>query len=217
NVLLKRLHAGDDGAGDGFNPCVTANLQDGEDSWCVRHSVRGIPGSARSSDYRERGFPMTLKAPSISSMVGSFLSDISEMAMREALARIEATAALIIAWVLVFIIPFRWSRRCFGPVTSATDQPPHLPSPSHVARAKIVTRRLHRVAHCLPWHSSCLVLALSGRMVLARRGIRGSVVRFGVKVENGRVDAHAWLMLGTTSLLGEKEAEGYHPLADLTT
>ncbi|MGC2856652.1 lasso peptide biosynthesis B2 protein [Novispirillum sp. DQ9] len=137
--------------------------------------------------------------------------------MRKVLARTEATAALIVAWILVFIVPFRWSRRFFGPMTSATDQPPHRPSPPHLARAKIVTRRLYHVAHSLPWHSSCLVLALSGRMILARRGIRGSVVRFGVKVENGRVDAHAWLMLGTTTLLGEKEAEGYQPLADLTT
>ncbi|WP_211099790.1 hypothetical protein, partial [Azospirillum sp. TSO5] len=62
NVLLKRLHAGDDGAGDGFNPCVTANLKDGGDSWCVRRSVRGIPGGARSSDYR--GYYPTSTEPS---------------------------------------------------------------------------------------------------------------------------------------------------------
>lgn len=137
--------------------------------------------------------------------------------MKKVLARTEATAALIVAWILVFIVPFRWSRRLFGPMTSSTDQPPHCPSQPQLARARSVTRRLHQIAHGLPWHSSCLVLALSGRMLLARRGIRGSVVRFGVKVENGRVAAHAWLMLGTATLLGEKEAEGYHPLADLTT
>lgn len=136
--------------------------------------------------------------------------------MRKELARAEAIAALIVAWILVFIVPFRWGRRCFGRVISATEQPPFPPTSPQLARAQWVTRRLYHIAHGLPWHSSCLVLALSGRMLLARRGIRGSVVRFGVKVENGRVDAHAWLMLGTTTLLGGNEAEGYHPLADLT-
>lgn len=134
--------------------------------------------------------------------------------IKTGLAHTEAVAALILSGILVFVLPFRWSRRLFGDLAAAEDTT-RQPDPAQMARARAVTRRLRRIAHRLPWHSTCLVMALSGRMLLARRGISGGVVRIGVRMENGRVAAHAWLMLGTTTLLGGDEAPDYRPLADL--
>lgn len=134
--------------------------------------------------------------------------------IKTVLAHAEAAAALTLSAILVFVLPFSWCRRLFGGLNAA-GAPAPVPDPAQMARAMMVARRLRRVAHRLPWHSTCLVLALSGRMLLARRGIGGGVIRIGVRMENGRVAAHAWLMLGTATLLGGDEAPDYRPLADL--
>ncbi|CAK0739137.1 hypothetical protein CCP1ISM_10030001 [Azospirillaceae bacterium] len=39
-------------------------------------------------------------------------------------------------------------------------------------------------------------------------------MRFGVRREGGRLEAHAWLMLGDAVLLGGSQANAYVPLAD---
>lgn len=134
--------------------------------------------------------------------------------IKTGLAHTEAVTVLILSAILVFVLPFSWSRGLFGGLNAAGTPAP-VPDPAQMARAQVVTRRLRRIAHRLPWHSTCLVLALSGRMLLARRGIGGGVVRIGVRMENGRIAAHAWLMLGTATLLGGDEAPDYRPLADL--
>lgn len=138
------------------------------------------------------------------------------MRVRGLLLFLESALALSFAWVLVFVIPFRWTRRLFGCVSSSDDMQSKSITPEQITRARAVTQRLRRVADRLPWHSTCLVRALSGRMLLARRGLRGGVVRFGVKAgADGCVAAHAWLIFGPVTLLGEDEAEGFQPLADL--
>lgn len=137
--------------------------------------------------------------------------------MRKAISVVtgfEMIAALILSRILVFVVPFRWSSKLFGDL-GAAQEPAAAPTPAALARAHAVTRRLRRISRRLPWHSTCLVLALTGRLLLARRGVSGSVVRFGVKMENGKLAAHAWLMLGQTTLLGGEEALDYRPLADL--
>jgi hypothetical protein len=133
------------------------------------------------------------------------------MAIRWA-RRLETMLALVLAWGLVFVAPGAWSLRLFGGVV-----PPAARMGDHAAlpRARHVMRRLEAVAARLPRESTCLVKAIAGRMLLARRGIRGAAVRFGVRRNQGGLEAHAWLMLGPAILLGAEEAEGFRPLADL--
>jgi hypothetical protein len=85
-----------------------------------------------------------------------------------------------------------------------------------LARARAMAVRTRRVAEALPWHSTCLAQAVAGRLLLARRGIRGGAIRFGVRKADGDLQAHAWLILGGTILMGGEEAGAYVPLADLT-
>lgn len=138
------------------------------------------------------------------------------MRVRAVVLFCETILALSCAWVLVFVMPFRWTRRLFGSVeASANLKTPEI-LPVQLTRAHAVAQRLRRVADWLPWHSTCLVRAIAGRMLLARRGLRGSVIRFGVKIEaGGQVAAHAWLIFGPVTLLGEDEAVDFQPLADL--
>ena len=125
--------------------------------------------------------------------------------------------SLILARGLVFGIPLAWSRWLFG----KESQPGHYDRADAPADAPVLKRagavvgRMDDVADHLPWHSTCLVRAFAGQLLLRRRGIHGGVVRFGVRRQNGRLDAHAWLVLHSVILSGGKEADNFQPLADL--
>lgn len=135
--------------------------------------------------------------------------------MKRLLAQFETVAALVVAWVIVFILPFRWGRRLFGNVNVVSESPMPV-AEGDLKRARMLARRLNRVAERLPWTSTCLVRALAGRMLLAHRKIPGGRVRLGVRREGDRLAAHAWLILGTAVLLGDGVADDYKPLADLS-
>ncbi|WP_445682406.1 lasso peptide biosynthesis B2 protein [Radicibacter daui] len=138
--------------------------------------------------------------------------------MRLRLAYLEAALALAVAWAMVFVVPVRWTLPLFGTARKSVDDASSSQplSPAEMARARGVAVLLNRMDRRLPWHNTCLVRALAGRMMLARRGIRGGVVRFGVGFEGGKLAAHAWLILADVTLLGGAEAGDFKPLADLT-
>lgn len=140
--------------------------------------------------------------------------------MIAALLRLEAVLALLSAWLLVFGLPLRWLELLLGRIAapSATSseaaQLDAVPA-AVLRRAGTVAKRLTRAADRLPWNSTCLVQAVALGLLLARRGIAGARIRFGVRKRDGALEAHAWLLLGPDILLGGKEAESYVPLADL--
>ncbi len=131
--------------------------------------------------------------------------------LRRALVGVETGLFLVIAWVLVFWCPLRWARRLFGP---PSGRKPATVGPQALARARGVAWRVKVTADRLPWASSCLVRAVAGCLLLERRGIRGGVIRFGVSKVDGRLTAHAWLLLGGDVLLGADGADTYTPVAD---
>lgn len=136
---------------------------------------------------------------------------------RARLFRLEAALALCVAWLLVFRLPFRQMARLFGgvspdpgPALAGADAQPA----SVLARARGVGRTVDAVAARLPWHSTCLVRCVAGRMMLTRRGIPAHIV-FGVAVDDGALSAHAWLLTGGEALIGGAEAPGFAPNACL--
>lgn len=132
--------------------------------------------------------------------------------VKHLLFRIEAVIALTIAWALVFIVPLRVTARLFGAVEAPSRREPVRSGAE--ARSAAVIRRMERQAESLPWRSTCLVRALAGALLLRRRGIIGTAVRFGVRKTDGRLEAHAWLLLGDTVLSGDGVEIDYLPLAD---
>lgn len=134
--------------------------------------------------------------------------------MHEFLARFEAILALLAAKAAVRLLPFRLSAALFGGAAPPCASSPGV-DPRQLARARAVTARLRRVASRLPWTSTCLERAFAGRLLLGRRRLPGVVIRLGVRLADGRPQAHAWLLVGDLVLLGEDEAAGFAPLADL--
>jgi hypothetical protein len=134
--------------------------------------------------------------------------------MRLFMLRAEALLVLVLALPLVYMLPPRWLQDRLGgfavPASASGD--------AHVdlACARDITRRLARIADRLPWKSTCLVRATAGMLLLARRRVAGGRIRLGVRKNDGRLEAHAWLMLGPTILLGGDEADGFTPIADFT-
>lgn len=128
-----------------------------------------------------------------------------------ALRRIETVLALALAWVLVFVVPLRRTqallRRLSAPATATCAD--------RSDSACAVARRVVWIADRLPWHSTCLVRAIAGFLLLARRRVGGVSIRIGVRRAEGRIDAHAWLLRGAEILLGGGETDTYAPLADL--
>lgn len=127
------------------------------------------------------------------------------------LRRLEAALALMLAWMLVFLVPLR----LLGTVNAPGARPESPDDTRFLARAQGVARRANRVADRLPWRSTCLVRAVAVWLLLRRRGSRAAAIRLGVRRQDGLLQAHAWLLLGGTILIGAEEADGYVPLADM--
>ncbi|HLO77850.1 MAG TPA: lasso peptide biosynthesis B2 protein [Magnetospirillum sp.] len=127
--------------------------------------------------------------------------------------RTETVVALMLAWGFVHLAPLRWIRGLFGEFSQPGDGA--VACSSDLVRAQAVAWRLTRVADRLPWHSTCLVRAMAGSLLLSRRRIRGARIRFGVRKEGELLSAHAWLMLGSEILLGGEGVPDFKPLADL--
>lgn len=125
----------------------------------------------------------------------------------------ETALALALGWLLVFAVPFRHSAALVGKAKGPAEAG-ELPPEKTLQRARAVSRRIVCWAPKMPFRTTCLVRAMAGWLLLKRRGI-ASTIRFGVAMEDGKLAAHAWLLLADETLLGGAEATGYQPLADL--
>ena len=114
----------------------------------------------------------------------------------------------------LFLLPFRVLSRLFGgiadpgPALAGYDPQPVL------ARARGVGRTVDAMSARVPWHSTCLVRCVAGRMMLTRRGIAGHIL-FGINRCGGTLTAHAWLVTGGEPVIGGVEATGFTPNACL--
>jgi hypothetical protein len=136
--------------------------------------------------------------------------------IRSRLAIFEAWLALALAWVLVFVVPFRRTAAWLG--NPARPGATTAVEPAGIERARHVCRRVAHVAPGVPWRTTCLVQAVAGVLLLKRRRI-AATIRLGVKQiageRGGGLAAHAWLIVGGETVLGGAAAEDFSPLADL--
>ena len=61
------------------------------------------------------------------------------------------------------------------------------------ARARQLARAVERAARLRPFSATCLVRAIALHRLLEANGITGSSIHVGVRYENGRFNAHAWV------------------------
>jgi hypothetical protein len=126
-------------------------------------------------------------------------------------ALIEAVVCLGLARLLL-LVPFRRLAPWLGRPQPGADQSGVVLDAGDRAAALRVQRALLRAARHLPWHSSCLVCALGGRMMLGRRHLP-SVLQLGARSSSAmELAAHAWLRCGEIDVIGAETAGLYTPI-----
>ncbi|HZC47402.1 MAG TPA: lasso peptide biosynthesis B2 protein [Candidatus Acidoferrum sp.] len=112
----------------------------------------------------------------------------------------SAVVSVIKARLTVTFVPVR---KILAPVASRTETP--LPD----TEATRISWAVETAARIVPSGSNCLVRAIAGREMLARRGV-SSQIRLGVaKNLSDALLAHAWLECGDRIITGEGEHLNY--------
>ena len=137
------------------------------------------------------------------------------MLTRSRLRTLEAAAALVACGLLLRIVPFAFIARLAGITEPGGQEHVSLPL-TRDPRAAVVGRAVNRAAGRLPWQSGCLVRALAGRVMLARRRVP-SILVLGVAMQSGEVTAHAWLIAGDGTVCGGREAPNFSPIVAFRT
>jgi hypothetical protein len=139
------------------------------------------------------------------SITASFVQRRGELGHADdrALTR-EAVLMLGLARLLVLTIPFRLLARWLGR------------APSRDAGDAVLLGRVRRAvttaARNVPWNAVCLPQAMAAKAMLARRGC-GSSLRLGAAFDaQGKLTAHAWLVVGGTVVVGAAGKSEITPL-----
>jgi len=67
----------------------------------------------------------------------------------------------------------------------------------------MIARAIQRASKITPWRNKCLEQAITAKKILTRKKI-SSTIYFGLKKENNKTDAHAWLRVGNYYVTGGK-------------
>jgi hypothetical protein len=120
----------------------------------------------------------------------------------------RAQLALFSAQLLV------WTRPQGRLISSAAEPTPPATDEKTIATARRLGLAVDRAASYGAFRPRCLVRSVALQRVLESRGIHGSRIRIGVRMQRGRFDAHAWVEYGSL-VLGDR-AEHTNAFAELT-
>jgi hypothetical protein len=125
---------------------------------------------------------------------------------------LEAYVLLGVMRVAILVLPFRKIASLLGLTQGSAPSEASLnvfPCTEKIGWA------IRAAAARTPWQSACLVQALSGMVMLIRRGIDATLYLGVAKHENNTetLSAHAWLSCGNTVLTGDGGLERYSTLS----
>ena len=135
---------------------------------------------------------------------------------RRKLMVLEALARVSAAWMMIRLLPYRLWRRRLGILVS--NPPPE--EPLDAARNLViddVAWAHHALQRLFGTAFTCLMLAVSARDMLARRGVESSII-LGIerKPEPSRqqeLGAHAWVKYGNRYIVGQQGSSRFTPVA----
>lgn len=123
---------------------------------------------------------------------------------RDRARAVRALAWLMAADAAVRLLPFAILSRIIARIPASR-------SPRAAITAADCTDAVRRAARIFPTAARCLPQAIAGYCLLRRAG-RTGIVTLGVRVENARLDAHAWLECDGIRITGSGAAGQYAPL-----
>lgn len=99
--------------------------------------------------------------------------------------------AAIFRMILLFV-PVKYMRKHYG---ISGEESPEGESKENYAKARKIAYHVNRIAEHTPWESKCLVRALTAQRLLTKQNI-SSTLYLGVKKEEEKLLAHAWIRTG---------------------
>lgn len=119
---------------------------------------------------------------------------------------LQAAAVSMLVWLAMTLLPFRWWSRWQGEVRIST---PEAPNPETLTYRENLTRALTMASRYLPILKRCYIRALTGKILLARKGIRGTLYIGFRTFENGKFEGHAWLRAHDTWITGAERRNDF--------
>lgn len=111
----------------------------------------------------------------------------------------------IFRFVLMFV-PFRYLCRYLGKTQIETSYDSNL---SHETILQQISHSLQIAKRNVPWECKCLILAMSGTMMLKRRRLPSTLYLGISKQPNEKLSAHAWLRSGSYYLSGAESMDEF--------
>lgn len=88
------------------------------------------------------------------------------------------------------------------------EESPEEDSKKNYLFAAHVSQTVARICNKTSWESKCLVRALTAQRMLAKKDIR-STMYLGVREDQGKMQAHAWLRVGKYIITGGEVCEEF--------
>jgi hypothetical protein len=127
---------------------------------------------------------------------------------------LEALRELVTAYVQVRVRGWESYARTLGPPLPGD---PTWEWSGDGAVVQDVVTAVERWSTLAPRQATCLVRAVAGHRMLARRGVTSAVV-LGVRTDaQAALAAHGWLRVGEHVVIGARERPGHRPLAQFRT
>lgn len=104
---------------------------------------------------------------------------------------------------LICFVPMKYLKKYFG---KEGEEAKECIQKDEYCFVYLVSHHVNRIAENTPWKSMCLVRALSAKEMLKKRGI-SSTLYLGIRSENNKMFAHAWLRCGDFYVTG---GDGYN-------
>jgi len=106
--------------------------------------------------------------------------------------------------LLILFVPAKHMKKYYGTIGEESSE---AESKEKYRYAKKIAYHVNRVAEHTPWESKCLVRALTAQKLLTKQNI-SSTLYLGVKKDNEKLVAHAWIRTGCFYATGGN-GEGY--------
>lgn len=110
--------------------------------------------------------------------------------------------------IMVLALPFKRLAAILGNQNSQADSDGTNTGETDQQYVDTISRQIRNVSHHVPWTSNCLVQATVGKILLRKKSI-ASTVHFGVKKNDSKMEAHAWLTVGPRTVLGGETADQF--------
>jgi len=115
---------------------------------------------------------------------------------------LTAAALLSRASLVVAVLPFRSAIR-FGSVPVGRTK---------LSEVEDVIWAVEAARRRLPWRIVCIQKGLVAQRMLRAAGMN-AILHYGMKTEDGSLEAHVWVTIGKEAVIGGDEAHAFVPVA----